>query len=55
MKWTDNYEEYQNAIDNSDYPEYRGKPDEYKASYPDEKEEIKIDEGSMGTYDAARA
>ena len=30
-KWVDNYEEYQNAgcMDNSDYPVYRGKPEEY--------------------------
>lgn len=28
-KLTDNYEEYQNAIDNSDYPVYKGKPKEY--------------------------
>lgn len=43
------YGKYQNAVDN------RGNPDEDKASYPDEKEEIKIDEGSVGAYDAARA
>lgn len=29
MKLTDNYEEYQNAMDSSDYPVYKGKPKEY--------------------------
>lgn len=37
-KWTDNYEEYQNAAcqDNSDYPVYRGKKEKKKdVTYPE--------------------